>query len=342
MATKTWKFWKSMTHLRLSLNGYNIYKNDFIAGLSCIPALIHLGLSQGGSKEKFICDLDDLEAIHSRLPVLEELVMCHAFKSLSKEDLPKVESTPKAYRMRAVRFEVSMVDLGWLYYWGCKYPNLAIIDCIAGFDQDKFDRYRDLGIESRPYVKHIFKCLYLAKLRADIERPQFQTAFINFISKTRAKISQFVYAPNHSEKGTLTNLSIVENDTQVFKNVSEFFLYLRKDTKLPAAFLGGLSYLSKLKKLTIESQQGLIPLHVVLDHCPTLKNLIIQGGTITYSKSDESSWKPHYLEKFEISYGTIQSQALFYLSTRCRQLFQVRLMYAKVQAPLKCGCQSRQ
>ncbi|KAI9013920.1 hypothetical protein CLU79DRAFT_767584 [Phycomyces nitens] len=333
--TANWRLWKNLTELHLCLvySTNTRVEKKYIKILACLPHLTKLSLDETAYEKALRLSLNDLEDIHHYLPKLSYLSANTHLSFLSKKDLGRIPKVSPACKLTTFKLDVGDMDPLWIHYFAYKYSNLEHLEWDSNFEQRPMNEKQLKAALCAPAPPNGFRHLKTAKIanlhssfqpnvlfskmfgQLGIPFKKLSYSF-ELLSQDKEVSENIIYSCTNSCATTLQKLHLHSGYTpSPIDNISYSFVYL-----------------PHLVDLSIDIQDALISIDILLDRCPVLTRLNVQNGYITVARNKYLTM--HGLRIVDIKDSNITSLALEYLSYRCRWFNYMRLLGTTIEGYL--------
>ncbi|KAL0074744.1 hypothetical protein F4703DRAFT_1946755 [Phycomyces blakesleeanus] len=224
-----------------------------------LPHLVHLDIASGNRINTMRFTWKDIDVLHQCLQKLETLKLGVKLDRISPQDNTMISRIDRAPKLLTLEFTSKEVDLGWLYYWENKYPNLRAITWI-----------NKRGIDTSLNLPH--------NEQTDTGRLMSSFRYLDTINLN--------YRDGH---GRMTHVLLdkLHELNSPIKNISCSIKIRICDLTDGAETTDKIMMFSKtLKKLNLEIQgrsQDKLAISQALCHCPFLVDLKITAPYMTFS-----------------------------------------------------------
>ncbi|KAI9032574.1 hypothetical protein CLU79DRAFT_830418 [Phycomyces nitens] len=340
--------WGSLTALQIYLSNFNVFATakSLVEITVCLPLLRRLTIQDGMQyRDMKGLSVNNFETIHSHLKHLEYMKLKLSFLTLPDTEHERIPNVSPATTMKILDIISSNADYRWLCYFSRKYPNLHTLD--LGL------KYLLLGSKARRHntmtlfqqVPVSFQHLESLNLKYchNIEREELLIIDkICFHDAPLKHLSIDVSVRYGSSPDNLCDASKIIVETfleSCSKTIESLNLKCAIDYGIPINLTWMENNLCKLVKVEINIPT-VVDIDAFLRAAPRLKYLQLKYSDIKVKKQLYNSER-FELQSFDLSYSTITSDVLRFLSFHCRNLNTLSLCEVSVYGSFTTpGCQS--
>ncbi|KAL0075906.1 hypothetical protein J3Q64DRAFT_1841110 [Phycomyces blakesleeanus] len=348
-----WSLWRSLTDLKMYIPRLDDgrRKKDLVDILSCLPRLVRLDISEHSRFSAHRYTWDTLESIHAHLPRLKYLQLSLPFDPIPANDIKHIKSITPATNISTVRLLGHNVNLGWLYYFAVKYPNVHTLESRllqreASWTRDIPDNetLRLLSSFQRPFP-HLKAVTITQEATPGLQLDLFLEILQRFFGHLKS-INYNLHTTGGSSLDNDHPQSISDNPILLSSSALEKLVLqvgpISTTPQLRSPLRLGVN--SRLVELDLNFFDTSIHLDSVLNDCVSLKRMKLRSGVITLtdhladrpSSSSSSSSSAllfaHGLESVELCRAKVDPKVFNYLSFRCRFLNEMILNDVSIPA----------
>ncbi|KAI9015733.1 hypothetical protein CLU79DRAFT_765565 [Phycomyces nitens] len=331
--TTQWSLWKSLTCLCIHIPFIKAGKDKRILDIiPNLPNLKRLDFEDDGWDERSLYTLQDIERIHSFLPRLKCLSMGVKLVPIPMETIDYIKQVSSARNLTRTTFVIRKMDITWLCYFSAKYPNMNSLNWRIKYHtmlaEDETRKALDI-LSDRP-------CLFPNLKKVVFEEISGSSApdplFWNMLAKFPRTIGQFKYLLN-GRKVTSQQVQALSSRCQTTWAATLKSIWFRFPESLVAPTKTRICFgaLPALVDLHVNLLSGWIEVDILLNNCPAMKILYLEGGSISLSPSAADNTSRHGLEDLKLISMETHSTVFRHLSVRCRGLNDLRLKNMRMQ-----------
>jgi hypothetical protein len=300
--------------------------------LKTVPNLRSFAIknSSNNPRPKLTITFEDVEAIHSLLPNLEELELSGDSMQMplgfNKTTMDQISAVPTCTRMRHVHMNTFFTSAMWLFYVAHKYPYMKELILGVHFDADDTVTYNHTEF----YTTLVQKCKQLLHLQLNCTNIHdwMNPHFFEALSQTCVqKIQPVVQSNNYVNNDSEFDVALQYGGRLITAlEIAQW----RLDKSLPVtvSLLKKLLYLSYLE-LKCDSYNDEYEMNDLLDSCPMLETLILEWGTLCIIDNTSSKSCRHPLSNIRITYIAFDITFFTTLATYCPSLSKITISRCK-------------
>ncbi|KAL0076222.1 hypothetical protein J3Q64DRAFT_1772366 [Phycomyces blakesleeanus] len=330
-----WSPWKSLVHLSIPLCNRSLTASeDFFTKLSVLSCLTHLTLkeavTQQSLEETIVVSWQDIELLHLNLPRLTYIDIRLRIKAIPAIDANKIRRITPAHAITNIRYGSDYIDAFWVFYFALKYPNLHNITLGRSFESGGHYQSHTIDYDKKKYQEGVRLLLTLDRFF-----PRLRSIFTSMNSFNRYQFSVFYNALWHFDVKLKDVELSFEGEKLDWAEGSQSCLNIRSDAlaslKITLSSASSLNPVGDLLfvypdlvELQIETY-NLIEVNIILDKCPSLRDLRMKGTEVSFSGKLKRVDTPHALQRLELDCVSTSTHMLEYISRRCKGLLFLKL-----------------
>ncbi|KAI9019468.1 hypothetical protein CLU79DRAFT_758949, partial [Phycomyces nitens] len=316
-----WELWKHLTKLDFHVPNTDFTTKEVLDTLSYLPKLTQLSLGEQYLFTPPSFCLEDIETIHSHLPLLKKLSIKTELQMISVQDMEWIANVKPAKSLEFLEFDSSYATSQWIYYWAHKYPNMGVMKWSAGDRDIERPAFENTISKKSFHLKNAFQRLEKITIDCDSDQIRVQELFLKILLNQSVSVKHFTYSME-----TIYNKEYYTPD--VLKTlVGPFSTSLETLTLDITANLSdqldisrALSLYPRLVELTLTLLSLELELNVMLDLCPALNRLDVSSNMLSIKPDTSEQLNPHNLVFLRISRAKTCATLFNYVSWRCRRL----------------------
>ncbi|KAI9019311.1 hypothetical protein CLU79DRAFT_759652 [Phycomyces nitens] len=293
-------------------------KDQILFTLCHLPHLEYLDISNGrGHTMQF--NWRDLNILHQSLQKLKCLKLGINLETISLKDISLISKMDKATKLLCLEFCSKDVDLGWLYYWANKYPNIRTITWVS---KRGMSRLIDVIYNGYPEMRTLdspFRHLDTINLNYKEGQSRMTHVLLDKLHELNIPIKNISCAIKIRISDLTDGAETTDKILKFSQTLLSLDLQIQGRSHDTLAISQALCYCPLLVDLRITAPFMTFKINEILDTFPSLKTLHLSSKRV-FIEQNEPLGMHHGLKEFWMRDTQTVYRLFSYLSNRCRQL----------------------
>ncbi|KAL0081486.1 hypothetical protein F4703DRAFT_1867147 [Phycomyces blakesleeanus] len=337
--TADWNLWRSLTELDLFMPDVSleIRREEMLKILGCLPRLTRLRIVETYMEEVGSYTWQMLESIHAILPRLRNLHTNIPMNRVQPGDIKYIKSITPASLITQLKLIDHNMDIGWLYYFSLKYPNIdslysQVKRCSGSYIERTTNPDEIRQVSSWSYNFSRLKTVTMEqRIKSSVDSDIFWKSLYQIVGS----LDHFIYTVWFEDDISDLPQGEVSRSIGFSSNTlrsAHIVIKSKDDHQIGAQLKFGIC--PRLVKLEVGARHGVIQLDLLLRNCSSLKTFVLRGGSVKLNSESEvhaHKQQDYCLEEVSLWSSTVGTNVFEYISTHCKSLSNLSLSYIKVK-----------